>query len=132
MHHDSDMMIVIIMTTMFLLTVGLVSGNGGGVCGIVVDGGRIGAMGRSADGKDDSVHTHSPTPTHSWKYFICAELWRFWLRCDTDGFQTAPNRAGTTMSARVHRRKQNAQSLRVLEVLGRVICCVLYCLALAI
>lgn len=46
--HDSDMMIVIIMTTMLLLTVGLVSGNGGGVCGIVVDGSRIGAMGRSA------------------------------------------------------------------------------------
>lgn len=67
--HDSDMMIVIIMTTMLLLTVGLVSGNGGGVCGIVVDGGRIGAMGRSADGKDDLVHTteyiHSPTPTQS-------------------------------------------------------------------
>lgn len=65
--HDSDMMIVIIMTTMLLLTVGLVSGNGGGVCGIVVDGGRIGAMGRSADGKDDLVHSsiHSTTPTHS-------------------------------------------------------------------
>lgn len=41
----------------------------------------------------------------------------------------APNRAGTT-SARVHRRKQNSQSLRVLEVLGRVMLC--YCVARAI